>query len=96
MIEGQESALERDKILRGLSSLDFHNKQRDVFEKHHQGTGQWLFETDEFQQWYKGGQNSTLWCPGIRTSGLQRISNFSILMHLLTLDQAGAGKTIIT
>jgi len=66
--EGREAALERDEILKGLSSLNFHDKQRDVFQKHHQGTGQWLLKTDEFQQWFMGEQNSTLWCPGIRMS----------------------------
>jgi hypothetical protein len=64
---GQEAALERDDILTRLSSLDFHEKQRDIFAKHHQGTGQWLLKTDEFQRWFKSEQPSILWCPGIRT-----------------------------
>lgn len=65
--EGREAALERDEILQELSSLKFHDKQKVVFDKHHQGTCQWLLSTDEFQKWFKGDQNSILWCPGIRT-----------------------------
>ena len=94
--QGREADLERDEILKGLSSLNFHDKQRDVFEKHHPGTGQWLLKTDEFQQWFNSEQNSILWCPGIRTSVPRRSPNLSISMHSLTCEQAGAGKTVMT
>jgi hypothetical protein len=63
---GREAALQRDDILARLSSLDFHEKQRDIFAKHHEGTSQWLLETDEFQRWFKGEQPSILWCLGNR------------------------------
>lgn len=56
--QGREAALECDEILKGLSSLNFNDKQRDVFEKHHLGTGQWLLKTDEFQQWFKENRTS--------------------------------------
>jgi predicted phosphoadenosine phosphosulfate sulfurtransferase len=64
----QLTDLERENILKSLSSLNFRDKQRDVFANHQQGTGQWLVETKEFQQWFKGQESSTLWCPGIRMS----------------------------
>lgn len=66
--EGREAALERDEILKELSSLNFHDKQRNVFQKHHQSTDQWLLKIDEFQKWFMSEQNSTLWCPEIRMS----------------------------
>lgn len=53
-------------MLNWLSSLDFHEKQKTTFAKHQEGTGQWLLDADEFQQWFLGEHNSTLWCPGIR------------------------------
>ncbi|KAL9033006.1 MAG: hypothetical protein Q9180_006179 [Flavoplaca navasiana] len=34
-----EVAAERDDILKAISTLNFRNKQRDVYEKHHHGTG---------------------------------------------------------
>ncbi len=58
--EDQEVALERDEILKELSSLNFHDKQRDVFQKHHQSTDQWLLKIDEFRKWFMSKQNSTL------------------------------------
>ena len=66
--QDQETASERDRVLNRLSSLDFHDKQKDVFRKHHQGTGQWLLGNDKFREWSSSNQNSILWCPGIRTS----------------------------
>ncbi|PGH05438.1 hypothetical protein GX51_02962 [Blastomyces parvus] len=67
-LEGREATLERDKILEGLSSLTFYEKQRDTFAKHHQGTGQWVLRAQKFQKWLTGKSNSTLLCYGIRKS----------------------------
>ncbi|KAL8860761.1 MAG: hypothetical protein Q9178_002791 [Gyalolechia marmorata] len=64
----QEAIVERENLLDAISTLRFHDKQRDVYEKHHHGTGQWLLSDDRFQNWLKGDKNTTLWCPGIRTS----------------------------
>lgn len=63
---GQESVQERKAILTWISTLDFRDKQRSTFSKHHQGTGKWLLDSEAFKQWFKGPKNSTLWCPGIR------------------------------
>lgn len=64
---GREDFLERDSILTGLSTLSFHEKQKDTLSKHREGTGQWVLYSDEFQQWFKGVESSTLWCYGMRT-----------------------------
>lgn len=68
----QEAAVERDEILKAISTLSFHNKQRDVYDKHHHGTGQWLLSAGSFQKWFKGAENTTLWCPGIRRCSTYR------------------------
>ncbi|MCJ1394650.1 hypothetical protein MMC18_007530 [Xylographa bjoerkii] len=92
-IEGKENSSERDSILNWLSSLDFHEKQKATFAKHQEGTGQWLLNANEFQQWFLGGQNSTLWCPGIRRC----VPIDFMLIHLLIYEnEAGAGKTVMT
>lgn len=57
-------------MLNALSEQSFHTKQRDTFSKHSEGTGQWMVESNEFQQWFQGSQNSVLWCYGIRKSAL--------------------------
>ncbi|KAF4627731.1 hypothetical protein G7Y89_g10420 [Cudoniella acicularis] len=77
-LESKEAALERDDILTRLSSLDFHEKQKDTFAKHHQGTGQWLAKTEEFQQWFKGERVSVLWCPGIPGAGKTVMTSLTV------------------
>ncbi|KAL8853770.1 MAG: hypothetical protein Q9221_001413 [Calogaya cf. arnoldii] len=67
-LKHQEAIVQREDILKAISTLSFLNKQRDVYEKHHHGTGQWLLTADKFREWLKGDQNTTLWCPGIRRS----------------------------
>ena len=66
-LQGQQANIYRNDLLNWLSSLNFIEKQEDVFTKCHPGTGQWLVMTTEFQAWFAGNQSSTLWCAGIRT-----------------------------
>ncbi|KAI1167871.1 hypothetical protein F5B18DRAFT_334743 [Nemania serpens] len=68
-IERQEIANERDNILKWLSPVSFHDKQRAVFEKHYGDTGQWLLSCDTFQAWFSGNAVTPLWCPGIPGAG---------------------------
>jgi hypothetical protein len=63
---GQKAHLKRQDILAMLSSLDFHQKQKDVFANRHSGTGQWFLESDQFQRRLNGTQAASLWCRGIR------------------------------
>ena len=53
-----------------LSPLNFRIKQNDVFRACHPGTGRWLLQSTEFQDWLDGG-TKTIWCPGIRESWAQ-------------------------
>ncbi|KAK3994869.1 ankyrin repeat-containing domain protein [Cladorrhinum sp. PSN332] len=65
----QDIVEERDEILTWLSPLNFLEKHHAIFEKHHEGTGKWLLDSDPFQKWLNGEQNSTLWCPGDAGAG---------------------------
>ena len=56
---------EQQKVLKWLSPLNFASEQVDIFERHQQGTGEWLFEEEVFKAWLAGGINA-LWCSGIR------------------------------
>ncbi|KAM5357250.1 hypothetical protein ACJZ2D_016458 [Fusarium nematophilum] len=67
--ESQETAFERHSIITWISTLDFREKQKSVFSKRHQGTGQWLLDSVAFQHWFCSDDNSTLWCHGNPGSG---------------------------
>jgi hypothetical protein len=54
-------------VLRWLSPLDFRTTQIDTLSRRQEGTGQWLFEGQAFQDWLCGARR-TLWCSGIRMS----------------------------
>ena len=38
-----------------------------MFERRHNGTGEWLIKHPEFQKWIEG-ETHVLWCPGDRTT----------------------------
>lgn len=59
-------------IMAWLSPLDFLKKQNDVFVKHQEGTGEWILDSKEFNDWLLGS-GTTLWCPGIRTFTLDNL-----------------------
>lgn len=68
----QETASERENILKWFSEHDFRQIQLDVFSQHHKDTGYWLLDHPFFQTWFKGDENTTLWCPGIRKIGQEQ------------------------
>ncbi|KAJ5151324.1 uncharacterized protein N7482_010576 [Penicillium canariense] len=71
---------ERDKILGWLSPVSPSLRQSEVFNSHQKGTGIWLLETEDFQQWIRG-EKQVLFCPGIPGSGKTVLSSI-IIDHL--------------
>ncbi|KAM3084408.1 hypothetical protein ACMFMG_001486 [Clarireedia jacksonii] len=59
----QQMDKEGIKVLKWLSSLDCHSKQREILSRRQPGTGEWLFESPEFQNWING-EERFLWCSG--------------------------------
>jgi hypothetical protein len=59
-------------IVAWLSPLHFETKQKDAFGRHQEGTGKWLLDSKEFNDWFSGS-GRTLWCPGIRMITLTSI-----------------------
>ncbi|KAK6339354.1 hypothetical protein TWF718_008774 [Orbilia javanica] len=55
------------EILNWLTPIDYGPQQGDIFRRHQPGTGQWLFESTEYQTWLNG--NQVLFCPGIPGAG---------------------------
>jgi hypothetical protein len=56
---------ERREIASWLSPLNFKTSQSEFLQTHEEGTGDWLLETQTFQDW-RDGTSQTLWCFGNR------------------------------
>ena len=59
---------EQQTILDWLTSVDYSTQQNDFITRRQEGTGEWLVESSEFQQW-ENNKSCTLFCPGIPGSG---------------------------
>lgn len=60
---------ERRKLLTwlsGLSGLNFEADHERIFDEWHQGTGNWLLQAPEFEEWLGKGESCLLWCYGTR------------------------------
>ncbi|KFZ00163.1 hypothetical protein V500_01159 [Pseudogymnoascus sp. VKM F-4518 (FW-2643)] len=58
----------RQTVLDWLTPVDFATQQNDFFSRREEGTGQWLLESAEFQEWVDINQQ-VLFCPGIPGAG---------------------------
>lgn len=62
--------------------MDYGLQQSDYLKRRQKGTGQWLLDSNEFQDWLStSGQ--TLFCPGIPGTG-KTILTSMVIDHLLT------------
>src|SRR5690606_8862912 len=73
---------ENDKIFRWLTqnSVDYGKQHSDFFDKLQEGTGQWLLESAEFNEWCNGDSLSLLY-QGIPAAGKTMIA-CRIIDHL--------------
>jgi hypothetical protein len=71
---------ERRIILDWLTPIDYGVQQSDFISRRQAGTGQWLLDSNEFQEWLNQG-NQTLFCPGIPGAGKTMITSI-IVDHL--------------
>lgn len=58
---------EHRTILNWFSKYNYWPAQGYHFDRAEEGTGQWLLESSEFQDWIEGGKRF-LWCQGNRKS----------------------------
>ena len=65
--DDRECREERQTILDWLTTIDYAPQQSDYISRRQEGTGRWLLESTEFQDWVTTG--NTLFCPGIPGSG---------------------------
>src|SRR5436305_864300 len=82
LVERHENQ-ERRIICDWLSPIDYGTQQSDFISRRQEGTGQWLLNSDEFQQW-TSQKKQTLFCPGIPGAGKTMISSI-IVDHLTAI-----------
>jgi hypothetical protein len=76
-------------VLDWISPTDFPAQQYDIISRRQKGTGQWLLDSPEFQEWLQGA-HKTLFCPGIPGAGKTMMAAIAI-DHLRTLAQEDVG-----
>jgi len=74
-------------------SEDYASQQSDLISRRQEGTGQWLLDSNEFQEWVKQ-ETQTLFCPGIPGAGKTMMT--SIIVEHLTTKFQNDGRTAIT
>jgi hypothetical protein len=68
----RERYFEEQAILDWLTPIDYAPQQSDFLSRREAGTGQWLLDSAEFQDWLgaeKKTERKTLFCPGIPGAG---------------------------
>jgi ankyrin repeat domain-containing protein 50 len=57
---------ERKSFLNWISNIPFEKIHEDIYAKKHPDTGDWLIQTDQFQNWFNSPNSALLWCHGNR------------------------------
>ena len=83
---------ECQKIGDWLSPFDFRAIQQEILHKCHTGTGKWMLESYQFQQWLNS-HNETLWCPGIPGAGKTYLA--SIMADYLQRQTSSEGQDAV-
>ena len=80
--EDRERREEHRAIVDWLTSVDYAPQQSDFLSRRQAGTGQWLWDSDEFRYWLNQRQQ-ILFCPGIPGEG-KTIITAIVVDHLCT------------
>ena len=75
--DNRERHEERQAILDWLAPINYAPQQSDFIGRRQKGTGQWLLESDEFNDWLNKKQR-TLFCPGIPGAGKTMITSIVV------------------
>jgi predicted ATPase len=89
--DDRERRVEHQAILDWLTPIDYASQQTDLISRRQEGTGQWLLESNEFQQWL-GKSKQTLFCPGMPGAGKTMIASIAVDLlctRLLNDDSVG-------
>jgi hypothetical protein len=87
LVRYQDDQQRRD-IINWLTPIDYSSQQLDFIDRRQEGTGQWLLDSDKFQEWLDKSRQ-TLFCPGIPGAGKTMIAAI-VVDHLCTKFQNDA------
>ncbi|KAF9891436.1 hypothetical protein FE257_003902 [Aspergillus nanangensis] len=68
-IDQRQIIQERQELLTWITPIDHVAQQADIAKRRQPGTGQWLLDSGEFQNWINDGSSATFFCPGIPGAG---------------------------
>jgi Cdc6-like AAA superfamily ATPase len=68
---------EHQSILDWLTAIDYAPQQSDFINRRQEGTGRWLLDSTEFQEWLNTSKQ-TLFCPGIPGAGKTMITSIVV------------------
>lgn len=92
LLEGQEQQEQREQkrehqyILDWLTPVNYSTQQADFIGRRQPGTGQWLLDSPEYQQWV-ATKKGALFCPGIPGAGKTILSS-TVVDNLFDLHRA--------
>jgi len=66
---GQADIDERTSFLKWISHNDFDADQQTILEKRWPGTGTWLHQHYDFEEWFLSPKSRVLWCNGTPGAG---------------------------
>jgi Cdc6-like AAA superfamily ATPase len=80
---------EQQQILDWLTPIDYGVQQYDIGRRRQAGTGQWLLQSPEYQQWLTK-EKEILFCPGIPGAGKTILTSTVVdnLFELYRTDQS--------
>ena len=90
--KGQELDKECQELGDWLSPFNFSAMQQEILHRCHAGTGKWMLESENFQQWSRS-HNETLWCPGIPGAGKTYLA--SIIVDYLQRQTSPQGQDAV-
>src|SRR2546421_8460785 len=86
--DDRENREAHQALLDWLTPIDYASQQSDFIGRRQEGTGQWLLNSPEFQEWFNN-KNRTLFCPGMPGAG-KTILTAIVIEHLWTKFQNDA------
>ncbi len=66
--QGWQADRKNKAVLDWVATVDYSSQQSDFVRRRQAGTGQWLLDSSEYQQWTETAEQ-TLFCPGIPGAG---------------------------
>ena len=67
-VRREQEDRQRQTILEWITPIDYAPQQHDFITRRQEGTGKWLLDSAEFQEWLET-EKQTLFCPGIPGAG---------------------------